>query len=398
MGANFDYKELIGFLEMYAHAKFDYTHICPYIVGESGIGKSEIMEQVFVKAGYTMIQCQIGTKTLEYFMGLPEITKWQEVVRDKNGVAVMQPRLGLDGKPEKTKQIDEKGNPVIDEKGNSIMIPVLEPKMKTIAETTWTPPELVVLANREEKAVIFIDDFHLAREEERKVMFELLTTHSIHGFRLNDSVKVVMAANPQDAEYGATVTDLPKPIRSRIAVFRLNHNVEQWCHESLDRGIDKRIVAFLRFNEAQLLTEADDAGQYACPRSYWGLSDYLKAGFPLSMKLTTGFIGAGAASDLMGFHDVYQKFEDPANRPKKWTNLGSDHAKKAAFTAYLMIKDDLALIKKFVVDMTHDKDSSAFAILLLKSISSKRDIDDPRCLEVFDMVDNQDIIECLGYV
>jgi len=342
-----NYDKFENFIKRYV----DYDKIlpAPYIEGDSGIGKSEIIMQIAKEKGFHVVQVQIGTKTLEYFMGLPEIVKHAHV--------------------------NDLGEETV------------------VAETLWTAPEMVCLANKQKKAIIFIDDFHLARDEERKVMFELLTTHSVHGFTLNPMVKVIIAANPMDAEYGATVTDLPKPIRSRVGVFSLKPDIQRWLDVSVKRGIAPLILSFLDFRSDLFISSPSKNGQYCCPRSWWGLSRYLDAGYDLDLELVEGFIGTEGGSELLAFYNIYQKYEQ--NPPKSWKQL-STHREKAAFTAYMMIKSKLEIVKQFIVDMSNDPSANALCVLLLKDVSTKHKVTDKKCLEIFEMVGNKKIIEHLG--
>ena len=115
-----NYKSFESFIDQYLKAANGLP--APFIIGESGIGKTEIIAAVCKKNQFSLVEVQIGTKTLEYFMGLPEI-----VTREVPG---------------------EEGN-----------------KKEMLHETLWTSPDMVTQAKKHVKSVVFIDDFHLAREE-----------------------------------------------------------------------------------------------------------------------------------------------------------------------------------------------------------------------------------------
>ena len=288
-----------------------------FIEGESGIGKSQIIRQVAEACKYSVFVVQIGTKTLEYFMGLPETV-------EVNGSL----------------------------------------------ETKWTPPELVSLVNNcEGPALVFIDDFHLSREEERKVMFELLTDNAMHGFKLKDGTKIILAANPHSAEYGSTSSELPKPIRSRVMLFELNANFDQWKEVSLENSISPLIVSFLTFNKECFLSEPGKNGQYPCPRAWWSLSNYLKAGFELTSELVCAAVGNTASAEFLAFYNIYLSYE--RKKPDKWLSL--DYKEKAAFISYLMIKKDANLIKRYHKEIKSDEKSRPLSIVLWKFLAFSKE-------------------------
>ena len=297
-----------------------------FIEGESGIGKTEIIKQISAVCGFNTFIIQIGTKTLEYFMGLPETDK------DSNDEHI----------------------------------------------TKWSAPELVSLVNNSDKpAVVFIDDFHLSRDEERKIMFELLTDKTMHGFKLKKDTKIILAANPYSAEYGSTTTELPKPIRSRVMKFELNADFEQWKEVSIKKGINSLIISFLTFKNDFFIGEYGKNGQYPCPRSWWSLSGYINAGFEMTSELVCAAVGNTASAEFMAYYDIFLKYE--RKKPKNWKSL-STYKDKAAFISYLINKAAPDIIKKYCIDISQDVSIRPLMIILWKFMSQSKD---PKMLELF---------------
>jgi len=310
-----------------------------FIEGESGIGKTQITEAVALSLGFKPFVVQLGTKTLEYFMGLPST-------------------IEVDG----------------------------------VKETQWTRPEVVFQINSfcEEKegnkALLFIDDFHLAGEEERKIMFELLPEHSIHGFPLHKNVKIMLAANPHSSEYGSTVSELPKPVSSRIMLYELRASFEQWKAVSMEKGVSPLLLSFLEFNKSYFLGERGKNSQYPCPRAWWNLSAYLEKGAPITAATIKAAVGDSAAAEFMAFYNVYQGFE--TKKPESWMAL--DYQNKAALASYLIMKKDISLIRKYHEEMKADDSSRPLLVMLWKFLSS---VEDKEFTEFFEKELPYDILQ-----
>jgi len=267
--------------------------------------------------GFSTVILQIGTKTIEYFTGIPTT--------------------------------DEK-----------------------LKRAIWTMPDLVRLVEEAPQPVmLLIDDAHLAQEETVKVLWEMLSSRTLHNYPFPPETKLVFAANPYTEEFGSTVSNMPKPIRSRVHIITMENDVQTWLGLSYQRKIHPFVTGFVSSHKQHFMSEPDAEGMYCSPRGWWNLSNYLDNGFELTSELVKGFSGSQAAEEFVVFHNTYLKFID--NTPV-WQELKTE-AEKAAFITYLLINDDMTEIKRVVTSAAMSGVSdvdTVFLTVLIKMVKSAR--------------------------
>jgi len=377
-----EYKEIVQKLIMYPGRP-----PVLYFTGPPGVGKTEMILQVvdslnkasMKKEGKPAVGCGLfhaGSKTMDWFLGMPETIIRYKNVLDDAGNQIMVPKLNDDGVI------------MLDSDKNAIMVP----KRERIADCIWTTPEPVRIMHEFEglRCIAFFDDIHLVRGEERKIFFEAFTDFTIHGHKLPDNCLIVCAGNPTDAEHGATVTDIPLPIRSRFVKLDLVADVDLWINASVARQINPLIIGAVRFDPTVFSTAPGESGQYSCPRSLWTLSKLIDVGLDFSLANITGCVGEHAASKIVAFHTIYEQFEK--SLPDKYEQL--DFNKKVALTSYMMVKKDIKLFKRFIPGMSDDPNSSA--ILTMAMRFAVRTFPEKQAQELMDYVKNQEFLASLG--
>lgn len=136
--------------------------------------------------------------------------------------------------------------------------------------------QLVDLIEAEERTLWFLDDLGQAPPSVQAALMQLVHRRgrSLGQHRLSDAVRVVAATNRVDD--GAMVRGLLSPLRSRFQlILELDASLEAWIPYALEKGLDPRIIAFLKYQvslgrERFLVPDADPTAivQTCCPRSW----------------------------------------------------------------------------------------------------------------------------------
>lgn len=174
----------------------------PYIlVGHSGIGKTQITEQVakevFPNHKFVTVmasQCDVGD-----FIGIPDITTLEAV--------------------------DAKG------------------KKKVSKVTSWARPEWMP----HEPCVIFLDELNNARPDVESAMLQLVLERRIHTHSLHPDSYICAAINPATAEY-TTANIMSSALVKRFMVIPFEPLASEFIEWAGNKGnFDAKLLAFLKF-------------------------------------------------------------------------------------------------------------------------------------------------------
>lgn len=290
-----------------------------FFEGPPGIGKTEIILQLAKKLDYNAVIVHLGTKTIEYLSGLPMFAETSD--------------------------------------GKRI--------------TVWSIPEIVSLCNTGKKTILFFDDIHLASEIVIKILFEALTDRSIHSVKLNDNVKIIAAMNKIESSMGSTITEIPEPVRNRYVKIDVEPELNDWLEYATLTNVDPLIVSFLNFDKTCLyVSPENETSQFATPRSWVTLSEYITSGFELDSELVFGIIGKKVGVKFMSYYQVFIKYEN--NPIKKWKDLKT-YKDKMSYCAYLSRKLSPTLLNTYIDDMIKDDDIITFLLLTIRRYVSNMD-------------------------
>jgi len=303
-------KKFKDFLEQYLQT--DRILKAIFFEGPPGIGKTEIIFQMAKRLDYTAIIVHLGTKTIEHFSGLPMFADTSD--------------------------------------GRRI--------------TVWSIPEIVNLCNTGKKTILFFDDIHLASEVVIKILFEALTDRSIHGVKLNDNVKIIAAMNKIESSMGSTITEIPEPVRNRYVKINVEPELDDWLEYATKIDVDPLVVSFLNFDKTCFYdTPEHENAQFATPRSWVTLSEYITSGFEMNSELIFGAIGKKCGIKFMSYYQVFVKYD--TNPIEKWKDLKS-YKEKMSYCAYLSRKLSPTLLNNYINDMIKDNDVITFVLLTIR--------------------------------
>lgn len=216
------------------------------ILGEPGVGKSAIVNQVAKKHGLSTVDVRWGQ---------------------------MSP-------------VDVRGVPVIDH---------------TTKSTAFYPPNFWP---RTGPCVIFLDEFNMASTAMMGLAQQLLLDRKFGDYIVPDDVFVWAAGNRKIDK--AAVNDIPAPVMNRVAHYTVDHDVESWQLWAHSARIDPRIIGFVCNFRTNLLYKVDPTSlAWPSPRT-WEMADRR---FRSGMSLDS-VIGEAAAAEFSAYVETVKVLPD----------------------------------------------------------------------------------------
>lgn len=133
----------------------------------------------------------------------------------------------------------------------------------------WAVPSMLPDAERQGPAgVLFLDEITSAPPSVSAAAYQLILDRRLGAYEVPPGW-VIFAAGNRQGDRGVTYT-MPAPLANRFSHFDVDLNVDDWAAWAYARGIDERIIAFIRFRP-DLLFEFDPAHNpvaFPSPRSW----------------------------------------------------------------------------------------------------------------------------------
>lgn len=240
------------------------------LVGNHGIGKSEILTRFFKEKGMEVVALFLGQ------------------MADPGDL------IGLPCKDEKTGKTD-------------FMPPY------------WFPTD-------GKPIVLFLDELNRARPEILQTVMDLALNRKLAGKYLPKGSRIISAVNEGD-QY--QLTDLDPALVSRFNIVNFKPTVEEWLLWAKKENIDERVTGFIAENRMWLDKDPDskegsDTGLEKSPdrRAWKRVSDLIKGAADLNdiyVKLISSVVGAKAASafiqsssarKILTGKDILSRFKD----------------------------------------------------------------------------------------
>ena len=175
----------------------------------------------------------------------------------------------------------------------------------TTGKTEFMPPYWFPLDGK--PVVLFLDELNRARPEVLQTIMDLALNRTLAGRRLPDGSRIISAVNAGD-QY--QLTDLDPALVSRFNVVTFRPTVQEWLLWAEKVGVDARVRDFIRENPMWLdknpdAKEGADTGLDKTPdrRGWKRVSDILKTAGdinPIVTKAMSAIVGPKAASALVG--------------------------------------------------------------------------------------------------
>ena len=176
---------------------------------------------------------------------------------------------------------------------------------ESTGRTEFMPPWWFPLDG--EPVVLFLDELNRARPEVLQTIMDLALNRKLAGRSLPPGSRIISAVNAGD-QY--QLTDLDPALVSRFNVVAFRPTVEEWLLWAEQAGVDGRVRDFIRENLIWLDRDPDakegaDTGLDKTPdrRGWKRVSDILRSVAevsPVVTKAVSAIVGAKAASALVG--------------------------------------------------------------------------------------------------
>ena len=176
---------------------------------------------------------------------------------------------------------------------------------ETTGKTDFMPPYWFPLDGK--PVVLFLDELNRARPEVLQTIMDLALNRTLAGRRLPEGSRIISAVNAGDRYQ---LTDLDPALVSRFNVVSFKPSVQEWLLWADRAGVDPRVRDFIRENPIWLDRDPDaregaDTGLDKTPdrRAWKRVSDILgdlPEITPLATKAISAIVGPKAASALVG--------------------------------------------------------------------------------------------------
>jgi len=234
------------------------------IWGDSGIGKSELVDQVAKATGRRKIDFRLNIREPVDLRGLPIpdlvklVTKW------------------------------------------------LVPSEMPPSDGSWGPTLLV------------LDEINTSTMQMMAVAMQLVLDYAIAEYHLPDNCAVVAMGNR--SKDSRAVIQMPKPLRNRFRHFTMIVDHDSWVEHCKRVGLAPEIIAYIRFRPEYLMREPGaDENAYASPRTVFSCGDYVNEPPRLRLKLFISEVGKDVGSEMESFVAMYQSLaniDDILKNPK----------------------------------------------------------------------------------
>lgn len=228
-------------------------HFPVALIGESGIGKSAVVQQAAEESQIACIDLRLATQEPSDLIGIPrgvgEYTMW------------------------------------------------LKPH--------WWPAEGT-------RGILFLDELNRAPSEVRQAVFQLLTEWKLHEHILPKGWLIVTAMNPE-GKGGYQVEVLDPAMINRMAQFQVDLSVDEWLAWAHKVKLNKAVIGFISAHK-QLLHKVKDNGPFPSPRTWCYVSyllDSIKVEESCQTEVIAGLVGSEAAASFTAW--IKKNYERPVS-------------------------------------------------------------------------------------
>jgi len=206
----------------------------PLIVGESGIGKTDLAREIAEEKHWSLIVIDGNLLKEGEIGGLPTIKSYTGADKAEKKTTVYAVHYKL-------REIDEEIS-----KGKTVLL--------------------------------FIDEINRCEHTVQQELMNLILNREINGYKLNEDVKILAAMNPS-GKYGTDfdyqVVDMDAAQENRFVWLYMEPDYIQWIDWAINSGIEQKVIEFIStFPEYLHKINEDDIR--ATPRSYERISEIYK--------------------------------------------------------------------------------------------------------------------------
>lgn len=168
----------------------------------------------------------------------------------------------------------------------------------------FVPPTwLVELNEQAEKcgiALLYFDEWNRGDKNVVNSLFTVPDERRIHGFKLHPNVLVAAAMNPSDGSYLVNQAERDPAIRKRLNFVFVTPDLSGWLDWGAANGMDELVLRFVR-GQATMFYDvaARDAGKaFPCPANWEKVSNLTKSARKIQGGLTSAVFEALVAGQV----------------------------------------------------------------------------------------------------
>lgn len=197
------------------------------------------------------------------------------------------------------------------------------PNIKT-RTTEWMMPSDLPFegTSHPDKGILRLDEINTGSPQMMNVCLQLVLERRVGEHRLKKGWRIIATGNR--AKDKASINRMGLPLKNRFAHFELTPDPDSFVAWGLKKGIDPRLLAFIRFTAKEGLLHMppkdDDTHAFPTPRQWVLAAKYINQPRDIRPVLIGSLVGDTASSKLEGFLRVYHELptaEEVMKTPSK---------------------------------------------------------------------------------
>lgn len=215
------------------------TDEVPLIVGESGIGKTDLAKTLAKNKGWNLVIIDGNLLKEGEIGGLPTVENYS--VKDADGKDVR--------------------------------------RSNTVYAVHTKLQEIDKLINDNKEVFLFIDEINRCEHTVQQELMNLILNREINGYKLDKKVKILAAMNPS-SKYGEDfdyqVVDMDAAQENRFVLLHMECDSKAWLSWAIENNLEQKVIGFISTFPEYLLSKQKDEQIRATPRSYERVSKIYK--------------------------------------------------------------------------------------------------------------------------
>lgn len=269
--------------------------------GPPGIGKSDVVRQIAVELGRSVIDIRLLLKDSTDLSGIPYfnpksgLMEWAHP-KDLPMVANQETLESAKQQLQIFEEILEKVRASEDAR-----VAELQEAMSAV-EAAQTKVVNVEHALNLQNAIIFFDEIVSAPPTVMAAAYQIMLDRRVGEYVLPEDVDIVCAGNRQSDR--GVVNQMPSPLANRLVHLHMKESFDDWQKWAINAGVHQDVVGYLSEHKQNLFQFEAKSGDtaFATPRSWKHVSDIVKNNSDLSefqsRTLVAGTIGTALASEF----------------------------------------------------------------------------------------------------
>jgi len=172
----------------------------------------------------------------------------------------------------------------------------------------WIPmPEFYRIRDdgTDEPCALIIEELSDAPMPMQNPMCRVILDRYAGELKLHSKLHIIATGNRTEDKSGAT--RMSTKLGNRMQTLTFDENLDDWCLWAFDKGIDLKIIQFLRFRPS-LLSDFDPNRKInPTPRS-WEMVNQIEETLPTDLYFANvaGCVGEGSAAEYTGFKRIFE--------------------------------------------------------------------------------------------